>query len=87
MAINCNDDTFLEARLARVEQSILAWEEALDAVSAGQTYKLDTGQTVVSLTRANLTEINKTIESLMNRRAMLRQELGCSGTLILRPGW
>lgn len=87
MAINCNQDTFLEAQLTEVEAQITIYRAAIRAVTAGQTYRLDTGQSSVSVTRANMTELRKALDSLMNERALLRQHLGCTGNVILTPGF
>lgn len=87
MAIDCNEDAFLEEQLAEVEAQITIWRAASRAVAAGQTYRLDTGQTSVSLTRANTTEIRNTIDSLMSERALLRQHLGCGKSTVLVPAW
>ncbi len=87
MAIDCNDDAFLEAQLTEVEAQITIYRAAIRAVTAGQTYRLDTGQTSVSITRANMTELRRALGSLMNERVMLRQHLGCTGNVILSPGF
>lgn len=86
MAIN---DTFLEARIAATEAAIVAYEAAeLAFANDGtmQSYKLDTGQTNQTVTRAELGSIRKTIESLYNRLATLtaRKDGACS---IGRPTW
>lgn len=87
MAIDCDQDTFLKEQLAEVEAQITIYRAAIRAVTAGQTYKLDTGQTSVSVTRINMTELRRALDSLMNERAMLRQHLGCSGNVVLSPGF
>lgn len=87
MAISCDQDAFLEARLTAVESQILTYQTAIATVSAGQSYRLDTGQTEVSVTRANLTELRKALDALWNERALLRQHLGCTGNVILSPGF
>jgi hypothetical protein len=87
MTIDCDDSAFLEAQLTEVEAQITAYRAAVRAVTSGQTYRLDTGQTSVSVTRANLTELRNMISELMNERALLRQHLGCSGNVVLSPGF
>lgn len=87
MAIDCNQDTFLEEQLTEVEAQITIYRAAIRAVIAGQTYRLDTGQTSVSVTRVNMTELRRALDSLMNERAILRQHLGCSGNVVLSPGF
>lgn len=88
MALSCcNQDAFLEEQLAEVEAQITVYRAAMRTVAGGQTYRLDTGQTSVTLTRANITELRNTLDSLMNERAILRQHLGCTGNTILSPGF
>lgn len=87
MAIDCNQDAFLEAQLTEVEAQITIYRTAIRAVTSGQTYRLDTGQTSVSVTRANMTELRKGLDSLMAEREILRQLLGCTGNVILSPGF
>lgn len=87
MAISCDDTAFLTAQLTEVETQIGEVRTAMRAVMGGQTYSMDTGQTRISVTRANITELRKLLNSLMNERVMLRQQLGCSGNLIVTPGY
>lgn len=86
MAIN---DTFLEERITATKAAIVAYEAAeLAFANDGlmQSYNLDTGQTNQRVTRADLSEIRKTIDSLYNRLSTLtaRKDGGAS---IGIPGW
>lgn len=49
---------------AAVQADLDAFYAARRAVALGQAYQLDTGQGRQAVTRANLTEINRTIQAL-----------------------
>lgn len=86
MAIN---DTFLEASITATENAIRAYEAAeLAFASDGllQSYKIDTGQTSQSVTRADLGMIRTTIASLYNRLSTLCARKSGAAS-IGRPGW
>lgn len=83
-----NNRAFTQARIDAAKAAIVAYEEAELALAGGaQTYTLDTGQSRQTVTKLNLTEIRKTVDSLMNRCATLEARLNGSGTSITRPGW
>ena len=67
------DLAWLNARIAATETAIEAYEAAELALTTGgaQSYTLDTGQSRQTVTRSNLTEIRKGVESLYNRLATL----------------
>lgn len=67
------DLAWLNARIAATEASIESYEAAELALTTGgaQSYTLDTGQSRQTVTRSNLTEIRKGVESLYNRLATL----------------
>lgn len=82
-----SDREFYEARITRTRELIVAYEDALTALSSGtQSYSLDTGQTRQTVTKANLTEIRNTLASLENRLATLQARL-CGGSTHNAPGW
>lgn len=81
---------FTQARLTATEKAIVAYEEAFLAFATNgtiQTYKLDTGQTVSTVTRANLTEMQKILDSLMNRCIILNARLNGGNSFNMAPGW
>ena len=86
---DCDDSAFLEQRLAACEAAIVAYEAALAAFATGnvQSYTLDTGQTRQTVTKANLTEMDRQLDRLLNRRAVLRAQLGLSGHANVVPGF
>lgn len=85
----CDDRAFLEERLTKVEAAISAYEDALLAFATGavQSYTLDTGQTRQTVTKANVTEMQRMVDRLMNQRAVLRAQLGCGGQTYVVPGF
>ena len=85
----CDEYTYLTARIAKTEAAIEAYEDAEVALgTAGiQSYTLDTGQSRQTVTKANLTEIRKTIDSLYNRRATLYARRDGCGVSTMGPGW
>ena len=89
MQVNVVDSTFIQARIDKTKAAIELAEDAEAALMTGglQTYKLDTGQSVTSVTKFNITELRNYIESLYNRCATLEARLNGSGTITARPGW
>lgn len=82
------DRTFIQARIDATKLQIVAYEDAALALAGGvQSYTLDTGQSRQTVTKLDLSAIQKTIESLYNRCATLEARLNGSGTLTARPAW
>ena len=83
------DYQFLTARITATEALIVAYEDAQLALGTSgiQSYSLDTGQSKQMVTRANLTEINKTVNSLYNRRATLLARRDGSGVVHVGAAW
>lgn len=81
--------TFLKARIEFYETAIVEYEAAILAIGSGaaQTYKIDTGQTVVTVTKLNLTEIENALERMLNQLAVLYARLDGSGVRQVRPGF
>lgn len=82
-------DTFLQNQLTETETLITAYNAAILALTVGgqQSYSLDTGQTKQTVTNLDVTRLNNTIDSLMNRRATLKARLNGDGGGIVSPGW
>ncbi len=89
MANSCDDREFLEQRLVVIEAQITAYDAALLAFAGGavQSYTMDTGQTRQTVTKANITEIRRLLDGLMNQRAVLRAQLGYGGHTYVVPGF
>jgi hypothetical protein len=83
-----NSRTYIQARITATKAQIEAYEAAILAFADGaqQSYRLDTGQSVVQVTRADLLTLNKTIDTLYSRLAGLESRL--NGTSVtVQPGW
>lgn len=87
--MTCDDSQFLTARIIATEAAIEKYEaaELALATTGVQSYTLDTGQSRQTVTRANLTEIRKSIDSLYNRRSTLFARRDGCGVVTTRPGW
>ena len=83
------DRAFIQARIDATKAEIIAYEDAALALATGgvQSYTLDTGQTRQTVTRLELSSIQRTIDSLYNRCATLEARLNGSGTVTARPAW
>jgi len=79
---------FLQARIAATEAQIVAYESAVDALATGvQSYTLDTGQTRQTVTRSDVSSLQRTLDTLYNRLATLNARAGNGGTTYVRPCW
>lgn len=80
---------FLQDRITATQTLIIAYETAMTALSTGgvQSYTLDTGQSRQTVTKLDLTALQNTIDSLMNRLVVLEARLYGNGTVIARPSW
>lgn len=82
------DATFIQARIDATKAQIIAYEAAAAALGAGvQSYTLDTGQTRQTVTKLDLSALQKSIDSLYNRCATLELRLNGGGVIISRPAW
>ena len=81
------DATFVQDRITATKAAIVAAETAETAIMGGtmQSYSIDTGQTRQVVTKFNITELRKYIDSLYNRCATLQARLTGSGVLIVSP--
>ena len=83
------DSAFIQARIDATKDAIVAYENAQTALADGnvQHYLLDTGQTRQTVTRLDLADMQRMINSLYNRCATLEARLNGSGVSITRPAW
>jgi hypothetical protein len=83
------DRDFLQDRIDATKLQIAAYEDAALALGSGnvQSYTLDTGQTRQTVTKIDLTQIQKTIDQLYNRCATLDARLNGSGSVTVIPAW
>jgi len=79
---------WLEARIAAKQVAIVAYEAAILALASGaQTYSLDTGQTRQTVTKANLTEMRKTLAELNAELEALDRQVNGATPTYGRPCW
>lgn len=83
------EQSFIQGRIDAAKATIVAYEDAELQLATNQiaTYTIDTGQTRTVVTRLNITELRKAIDSLYNRCATLQARLNGSGVVNVRPGW
>ncbi len=82
------DATFLQDRITATKALILVYEAALSALGSGaQSCKLDTGQTITWVTKAELSQLKVTLDGLYNTCAMLEARLNGSGSVMGVPAW
>lgn len=83
------DSEFLAERIAATKLQIIAYEDAALALGTGnvESYMLDTGQTKQMVTKLNLASIQRTIDGLYSRCAVLQTRLDGGGTMSARPNW
>jgi hypothetical protein len=82
------DKTFIKARIEITKALIIAYEDALIALAHGvESYTLDTGQSRQIVTRFDITDMNKIVDSLYNRCVTLEARLNGSGVVTARPSW
>ena len=87
------DAAYLTERITVTKNLIDVYEAALlafgdnEAGGGVQSYKLDTGQTVQWVTRADLGQLNRTLTGLYNRLSMFQVRLNGSGVVTVRPAF
>ena len=83
------DRPYVQERITATKAQITAYEDALLAFGtngAMQSYTLDTGQSRQTVTRADLSTMNRVLDSLYNRLATLEARL-YGGSVTVRPHW
>lgn len=82
------DRVFIQDRITATKAQIVVYEDAATALATGvQSYTLDTGQSRQTVTKLDISALQKTIDSLYNRCATLEARLNGSGTVTTRPAW
>lgn len=89
MATDCCDDSFWSDQLAAAKTAVTAYNAAILALATGaiQSYTLETGQTRQVVTKANLTELRRARDSLLNEVATLESRLCGSGSSHIVPNF
>lgn len=83
------DDTqWLLDRIEKTKAMIVAYEDAILALAGGaQSYRLNTGQTDQTVTKANLASMRVELDSLENRKTTLELRLYGSGAIHMRAAF
>jgi len=88
MTLCCDQRTDELAQLEVARKLRDALNTAILAVAGGkQSYQVDTGQTRILVTKANLTSLRDMRSELLNEIRMLEVSLGCGGSTHIAPGF
>ena len=81
------DSSFLQDRIDAMKLIIVAYEDAIIFLTSNPTesYSLDTGQTITRVTRHNIADLQRGLDSSMNSLSTYEARLNGSGTGIARP--
>ena len=83
------DRAFIKERITATKALIVAYEDAVTALGTQGgvvSYTLDTGQSRQTVTRADISSLNRMLDSLYNRLATLEARM-YGGSLTARPAW
>ena len=83
------DSAFLQARIDKTKELIVAYENAALAISTGEIsqYTLDTGQSRQVVTKTNLATLSNQIDALYNRLVTLEARQTGDGSTTTVPAW
>jgi len=83
------DYVYLQERITKTKALIELYEDAITAIATNgaQSYLLDTGQSRQSVTKLDLPNLQKGLDSLYNRLCMLQARLDGNNSGIAIPGW
>lgn len=91
MSDSCLDlgvDEFLIEEVEQLKTLIRAYDAAILAVStSGQSYTLNTGQTVLSVNKGNVASVRESRAALMNELTTLETRLTGRGAARVVPAW
>lgn len=83
-----SSDDWWFSRLAAARDSVVSYEAAIEAVKGGaQSYRLNTSQSDLSVTKTSLALLQKGLDSAMNSVATLEARLCGAGVTRVVPGW
>jgi len=84
----CTDTEWIQARIDATKALIVKYEEAMLAIGGGaQSYTIETGQTRQVVTKANVTEARRALESLESRLAYYQGQLCGTGVTRVIPSY
>lgn len=80
---------FIQSRVSFYENLIAIYENAMLALSNPdvEEYMIDTGQTKQRVKRANINDVQKTLDNIYNQYSMWCNRLNSGGTTIVVPEW
>lgn len=80
---------FWQERIDKTAALIVVYEDALLAFAATpiETYRIDTGQTTQTVTRANMASLQRQLDGLYNRYATLCARVTGAGSTITRAAF
>lgn len=80
--------TYIQTRITVTEALIEAYEAAILALGTGgvQSYTIDTGQSRQTVTKMDLSQIQRSLDTLYNRLVTLQARLN-GGTVLAVPAW
>jgi len=83
------DPTFIQERITSIKLRIVAYEDAALALGIGgvQQYTLNTGQTIQTVTKFDLKDIQEMIDGLINQLAVYQARLTGDGQVAVTPAW
>lgn len=83
------DRAFIKERITATKALIVAYEDAVTALGTQGgvvSYTLDTGQSRQTVTRADISSLNRMLDTLYNRLATFEARLH-GAALTARPAW
>lgn len=80
---------FIQSRVSFYENLIAVYENAMLALSNPdvEEYMIDTGQTKQRVKRANINDVQKTLDNIYNQHSMWCNRLNSGGSTIVVPQW
>ena len=80
---------FMQARITKTQELIVAYEDALLALGTGgvQEYRLNTGQSDQKVTKMDVKDLQNTLDSLYNTLVTLGARCTGNGVVIGRPSF
>lgn len=83
------DRAFLIERITKIKERIIAYEDAMLAISTGaiEEYRIDTGQTKTTVKKSNIKTIQDVIDGMLNQLCVYQTRLNGGGTITVQPAW
>lgn len=83
------DRAFLEERITKIKERIIAYEDAMLAISSGaiEEYRIDTGQTKTTVKKSNINTLQDVIDRMLNQLCVYQTRLNGGGTVTVQPAW